>query len=393
MHILASSFLLTLLYSCTFQATRIGRTINLVRKKTANEELSKRLKRIVKKWQALLVSLNSKKNSKSDSPSNFIPSSGNINGTISKTELLERPKSRNGNDRPSACTRDQQKKAKKRKLTRAENSPLNPKPISPKAKISSPNLHLKSNFSSTSKSHSPVLRRMGAGSPSISNVRSDSPKLNSKAHSPGTSSLNTKQSKIISKIDLNSAEKSVGIGKDIVYNNLNKTHIERGVVSNQQKQKGNISQHNLQNSAKITIHNFADIEKSKDTRIQENRIIEEAKHELKNNNSIDKKETHIDYVEQKRMSNKEKRDHYSENIGSSESGSFIVPKSFEPIESEELGINRRELPDNLLDVTSHADGINGIFSTESEKESWHDWTEVIPQRSNELHLLPYVILD
>ena len=106
------------------EATRIGRAINLVRKKTTNEELSKRLKRIVKKWQALLVSLNSKKNSKSDSPSNFIPSSGNINGTISKTELLERPKSRNGNDRPSSCTPDQQKKAKKRKLNTAENSSL-----------------------------------------------------------------------------------------------------------------------------------------------------------------------------------------------------------------------------------------------------------------------------
>ena len=35
----------------------IGRAINLVRKKTTNEELSKGLKRIVKKWQALLVSL------------------------------------------------------------------------------------------------------------------------------------------------------------------------------------------------------------------------------------------------------------------------------------------------------------------------------------------------
>ena len=365
-----------------------------MRKKTTNEELSKRLKRIVKKWQALLVSLNSKKNSKSDSPSNFIPSSGNINGTISKTELLERPKSRNGNDRPSSCTPDQQKKAKKRKLNRAENSPLNLKPISsPKAKSNSPNLHLKSNYSSTSKSYSPIPRRMGAASPSISNVRSDSPKLNSKAHSPSTSSLNTKQFKVISKVDLNSAEKAVGIGKDIVYNNLNQTHIERGVVSNQQKQKRNISQNDLQNSAKITIHNFADIEKSKDTRIQENRIIEEAKHEFKNNNSIDRKETHIGYMEQKRISNKEKQDHCSENIGSNESGSFIVPKSFEPIESEELGVNRRELPDNLLDVTSHADGVNGIFSTENEKESWHDWTEVIPQRSNELHLLPYVILD
>ena len=384
---------MTLLYSCKFQATRIGRTINLVRKKTSNEELSKRLKRIVKKWQALLVSLNSKKNSKSDSPSNFIPSTGNINGTISKTELLERPKSRNGNDHPSSCTPDQQKKAKKRKLTRAENSPLNPKPISsPKAKSSSPNLHLKSNYSSTSKSHSPIPRRLGAGSPCISNVRSDSPKSNSKVHSPSTSSLNTKQSKVISKVDLNSVEKSVGIRKEIVYNNLNKTHIERDVGNNQQKQKINISQNDLRNTAKITIHNFADIEKSKDTRIQENRIVEEAKHQFKNN-SIDKKETHIDHVEQKRMINKEKQDHYSENIGSNESGNFILPKCFEPIESEELGINRRELPDNLLDVTSQADGVNGIFSTENEKESWHDWTEVIPQRSNELHLLPYVILD
>ena len=39
------------------EATRIGRALNLVRKKTTNEELSKGLKRIVKKWQALLVSL------------------------------------------------------------------------------------------------------------------------------------------------------------------------------------------------------------------------------------------------------------------------------------------------------------------------------------------------
>ena len=69
------------------EATRIGRAINLVRKKTTNEELSKRLKRIMKKWLALLVSLNLKKNSKSDSPSNFIPLSGNINGVTSTTQI------------------------------------------------------------------------------------------------------------------------------------------------------------------------------------------------------------------------------------------------------------------------------------------------------------------
>jgi len=268
------------------EATRIGRIINIMRKKTANDELSKRLKKLLKKWQTLVNNhILIKKSLKSDSPVEFSQSpSAVVNGTNkrnevterpkgTKNQVTERPKSRNGGptsgERPPSAPSDlksQNKVSLKRKRSSAENSPLTLRPTS------SPKLHI----SSPRNVHSPKLLNN-----SPRNVQSPKRHLSSprNVHSPKSSSIKVKYSpkhiKSVENHEINLESKEL-----ILDGNIRSVSVKEQVSPDS-------SSTNIEINKNIEIENTdIDIENTSDenTNIINNKQIENTNIEIDNTN-------------------------------------------------------------------------------------------------------------
>ncbi|XP_057299109.1 mediator of RNA polymerase II transcription subunit 26-like [Hydractinia symbiolongicarpus] len=328
------------------ETTRIGRTINLMRKKTKNEDLSKRAKKLVKKWQAL-VSNHLKKSLKSDSPLNF-PVQTPLNGYVKKPNEQERPSSRGSNIIKSG-TSTPDKPVLKRKRVPTEHSPLNfknisLKPVSPRCQGSTNN-------------KKPKLEKIDGGL-----------KPNNK------NKLNKSESNLP---DTETALRNVSAALPEHASNLN-LHNERlqpNVTQSPPKQDTHLSSKNnrqdspVKNGHPVSANFIAT--KPTDTRIQEDRIKE--LHSTENSPSTDSGVSS------------------SSNINPNETlHNDIQGKHFEPIEEEELVVKRKEIPTDYISPSVEADGLNGVYNS---TEVYVPWTEILLQRDNELQLLPYVILD
>ena len=80
---------------------------------------------------------------------------------------------------------------------------------------------------------------------------------------------------------------------------------------------------------------------------------------------------------------------------SSSSKVLVAPSSIGPeppsdIPEEDLVVVRRDLPEDIINPSSHADGINGCYN---EDGTWCSWTDCLPQNDGNLVILPYVTLE
>lgn len=331
-----------------FQTTRIGRTINLMRKKTKNEDLSKRAKKLLKKWQAL-VSNHLKKSLKSDSPLNF-PVQTPLNGYVKKPDEQERPSSKGSNIIKSG-TSTPDRPVFKRKRVPTEHSPLNFKNIS-SPKPASPRCQGSTNIKK------PKLAKLDAGlKPNNKNKLNES-----------ESTLPNTETALRNNVSAALPEHASNL-------NLNNERLQPNVTQSTPKQDTHLSSKNNRQDSPVknghpTSANFI-ATKPTDTRIQEGRIKE--LHSTKNSPSTDSGVSS------------------SSNINPNEtSHNDIQVKHFEPIEEEELVVKRKEIPTDFISPNVEADGLNGVYNS---TEVYVPWTEILLQRDDELQLLPYVILD
>lgn len=66
------------------------------------------------------------------------------------------------------------------------------------------------------------------------------------------------------------------------------------------------------------------------------------------------------------------------------------PEPASDIPEEDLVVKRRELPEDIIDPMSEADGINGCYSQDG---TWCQWSDTVSQNNSNLLILPYVILE
>jgi len=67
---------------------------------------------------------------------------------------------------------------------------------------------------------------------------------------------------------------------------------------------------------------------------------------------------------------------------------LIIPDSFEPIDEEELAVERKDFSEDPSSPSITADGVNGTFDQNGD---FCNWTDEISH--GEFSVLPYIILD
>jgi len=269
------------------EATRIGRVINLMRKKTENEELARRAKKLVKKWQKLVS--NHFKNlsksgelSKGGNSSKLAPSVAQLNGVVSEQE-----------ERPKSCTDIKQIIGTKRKRTSisAQSSPL---------------------------------------------------------------SENDRVS-----LDSNSKD-VVGVS--------NKTNL----VGSNKTINSLVSEQNGQ-------HSF--LEKGQKDLVGSSMVVDGLMKSLDEATPHDQKDD-IDWIAV---------DEDSSNVDAVLAPcESVAPEPPTDIPEEDLAVVRRNMPEDAVDPSSQADGVNGCYN---EDGVWCAWLDCVTQRDSSLLILPYVILE
>ena len=68
----------------------------------------------------------------------------------------------------------------------------------------------------------------------------------------------------------------------------------------------------------------------------------------------------------------------------------VGPEPPTDIPEEDLVVIRRGLPEDIVDPSSQADGVNGCYDKDG---TWCTWTDCVSQKDGDLLILPYVTLE